>query len=55
MDIPEDFVSIQICMSPEVIVDVRSAARRSGLSIEDWLIRLLARGLAKELTVRRYH
>ncbi len=35
--IPEGFVSIQIHMPPEVLDDLRAAARRSGLSIEDWL------------------
>lgn len=53
MDIPEGFVSIQIHMPPEVLADLCSAARRSGLPIEDWLIRLLARGVAKDLTGRR--
>jgi hypothetical protein len=52
MDIPEGFVSIQIHMPPEVLEDFRSAARRSGLSIEDWLTVLLARGAAKELKAR---
>ena len=53
MDIPEGFVSIQIHMPPEVLADLRSAARRSGLSIEDWLTRLLARGIAPELARRQ--
>ena len=53
MDIPEDFVSIQIHMAPEVLDDLRSAARRSGLSIEDWLTWLLARGAAPELKRRQ--
>lgn len=53
MDIPEGFVSIQIHMPPEVLDDLRSAACRSGLTIEDWLIRLLARGAAPELMARR--
>ena len=39
--IPEGFVSIQIHMPPEVLDDLRAAARRSGLSTEDWLTRLL--------------
>jgi hypothetical protein len=51
--IPEGFVSIQIHMPPEVLDDLRSAARRSGLSIEDWLTQLLARGAAPELLRRR--
>ena len=51
--IPEGFVSIQIHMPPEVLDDLRAAARRSGLSIEDWLTVLLARGAAPELTRRR--
>lgn len=51
--IPEGFVSIQIHMPPEVLADLRSAARRSGLSIEDWLITILARGAAPELLRRR--
>jgi hypothetical protein len=53
MDIPEGFVSIQIHMPPQVLEDLRSAARRSGLPIEDWLTRLLARGVARDLTGRR--
>ncbi len=52
MDIPEGFVSIQIHMPPEVLEDLRSAARRCGLSIEDWLTGLLARGAAPELRAR---
>ena len=51
--IPDHFVSIQIHMPPEVLDDLRAAARRSGLSIEDWLTVLLARGAAPELTRRR--
>jgi hypothetical protein len=51
--IPEGFVSIQIHMPPEVLDDLRAAARRSGLSIEDWLISQLARGAAPELLRRR--
>jgi len=51
--IPDHFVSIQIHMPPEVLDDLRAAARRCGLSIEDWLTRLLARGAAPELTRRR--
>ena len=51
--IPEGFVSIQIHMPPEVLDDLRAAARRAGLPIEDWLIGLLARGAAPELTRRR--
>ena len=53
MDIPEDFVSIQIHMPPEVLEDLRSAARRCGLSIEDWLTELLVRGAARELMARQ--
>ena len=53
MDIPEGFVSIQIHMPPEVLEDLRSAARRCGLSIEDWLTGLLARGVARDLTGRQ--
>lgn len=53
MDIPEGFVSIQIHMPPEVLADLRSAACRSGLPFEDWLIRLLAQGVAKDLRGRR--
>lgn len=53
MDIPEDFVSIQIHMPPEVLDDLRSAARRCGLSIEDWLTWLLARGVGIDLTGRQ--
>ena len=54
MDIPEDFVSIQIAMPPEVLEDLRSAACRCGLSIEDWLTGLLARGAAPELMAHWY-
>jgi hypothetical protein len=53
MDIPEGFVSIQVHMPPEVLEDLRSAARRCGLSIEDGLTGLLARGVEPELTGRR--
>ena len=35
--IPEGFVSIHIHMPPEVLADLRAAARRSGPSNEDWL------------------
>ena len=51
--IPEGFVSIQIHMPPAVLDDLRAAARCAGMPIEDWLIRLLARGVAKDLTGRR--
>jgi hypothetical protein len=51
--IPEHYVSIQIHMPPEVLDVLRTAARRSGLAIEDWLTLLLARGAAPELTRRR--
>jgi hypothetical protein len=51
--IPEGFVSIQIHMPPEVLDDLRAAARRSGLPIEDWLTRLLVRGAAPELLRRQ--
>ena len=55
--ISEGFVSIQIHLPPEVLDDLRAAARHSGLSIEDWLTRwltrLLARGAAPELMHRR--
>jgi hypothetical protein len=51
--IPEGFVSIQIHMPPEVLDDLRAAAHRCGLPIEDWLTRLLARGAAPELLRRR--
>jgi hypothetical protein len=53
MDIPENFVSIQIHIPPEILEDLRSAACRSGLSIEDWLTMLLARGAARELMARQ--
>jgi hypothetical protein len=52
MDIPEGFVSIQIHMPPEVLEDLRSAARRCDLSIEDWLTLLLARGVERGPTAR---
>ncbi len=50
--IPDHFVSIQIHMPPEVLGDLRAAARRAGLPIEDWLTRLLARGAGKDLFSR---
>lgn len=52
-EIPDGFVSIQIHMPPELLDDFRAAVRRSGLSIEDWLTVLLARGAAPELRRRR--
>jgi hypothetical protein len=51
--IPDGFVSIQIHMPPQVLEDLRAAACRSGLTIEDWLTGLLARGAAPELKRRR--
>ena len=51
--IPDGFASIQIHMPPEVLDDLRGAARRSDMSIEDWLTWLLARGAAPELMRRR--
>jgi hypothetical protein len=51
--IPEGFVSIQIHMPPQVLDELRAAAHSSGLSIEDWLNLLLARGVAPESKRRR--
>jgi hypothetical protein len=50
--IPDGFVSIHIHMPPEVLETLRAAARRAGMSIEDWLTMLLARGAAPELIGR---
>ena len=51
--IPDGFVLIQIHMPPEVLEDLRAAACAAGMPIEDWLIRLLARGVARGLTGAR--
>ena len=51
--IPDHFVSVQIHMPTEVLDDLRAAAGRSGLPIEDWLTSRLARGAAPELLRRR--
>lgn len=44
---PDEFVFIEIHMRPSVLTELRSAADRSGMPVEDWLVQLLVEGVAK--------
>jgi hypothetical protein len=44
---PAEFVFIQIGMPPPALAVLRSAADRSGMPFEDWLVQLLVDGVAK--------
>jgi len=48
-EIPEGFVFIEIHMRPAVLAELRAAALHAGMSVEDWLVRLLRIGATYEL------
>ena len=44
---PDEFVFIEIHMRRSVVAELRSAARRSGQPVEDWLVQLLVDGVTR--------
>ena len=44
---PDEFVFIEIHMRRSIVDELRSAARRAGLPVEDWLVQLLVDGVTK--------